>query len=359
MKKAIFAAALLAGVLMLAGCGNQSAPETTPAETSSVVETTPVSHENTNNLTGLDTLSKEAIGKRPVAVMINNISQSLPQYGIADADLMFETLVEGGITRMMAVYGDYTKIPDICSVRSCRYYYPILAEGLDAVYIHCGCDPTIAAQTLKSLGIDHFEGNDGNELLFERDQQRLQTYAVEHTMKLKGANVPKAMEEAHMRSDLKEDKNEPILHFREEGKIVAPDDGNSPCTTVDFRFSDDAAEPYFSTFTYDAAKKVYLKQHNGNPHMDAAADTQLSYTNVFVLETDLSVRDAKGRMNVDWTGGTGYYVSAGACQKIKWSKPTEEDTIRITDENGKDITVNAGKSYFGIIQTGNAKLSAK
>lgn len=358
MKKAILAIALLASVLTLTACGGQ-AEEPTSSVVESTVVSQPVERHNVNNLTGINDLSNEAVGKRPVAVMINNISSSLPQYGIAEADLMFETLVEGGITRMMAVYGDYTKIPDVCSIRSCRYYYPIIAEGFDALYIHCGYDKTIAYDTLQSLGIDRFDGNYGNELLFERDAERLQTYAVEHTMKLKGANVPQAMEEANMRTDLKDGKNQPMFQFHEEGKVVQPNGGKDTCKSVEFQFSADAAEPYYSTFTYDSAKKVYLKQHNGSPHMDQSTGEQLSYTNVFVLETDISVRDSKGRMNVDWTGGTGYYLSGGAYQKIKWSKPTEHDGITITDENGNAIQVNTGKSYFGIIQTGNALLAVE
>lgn len=359
MKKAIFAALALAGVLALTGCGGQQAEEPASSATESAVVSQPVERHNVNNLTGVNDMSKEAVGKRPVAVMINNISASLPQYGISDADLMFEVVVEGGITRMMAVYGDYTKIPDVCSVRSCRYYYPILAQSFDALYIHCGYDKTIAYDTLQSLGIDRFDGNDGNSLLFERDPERLQSYALEHTMKLKGANVPQAMKEANMRTDLKDGKNQPIFQFNEEGKVVQPNDGLDLCTEVDFQFSPDAVEPYYSTFTYDSAKKVYLKQHNGNPHMDSATGEQLSYTNVFVLETDISVRDSHGRMNVDWTGGTGYYLSGGAYQKIKWSKPTESDPISITDENGSPIQVNTGKSYFGIIEKDGAKLAVE
>ncbi len=357
MKKAMFAAALLACALTLTACGaQQQEPVSSTVES---VASQPVERNNVNILTGVNDLSAEAVGKRPVAVMINNITASLPQYGISDADLMFETLVEGGITRMMAVYGDYTRIPDVCSVRSCRYYYPILADGMDAVYIHCGYDQTIAYETLQELNIDRFDGNDGNSLLFERDQERLQTYALEHTMKLKGANVPQAMEEANMRTDLKDGKDKPIFQFNEEGVVIQPDGGANPCASVDFQFSPTAAEPYYSTFTYDAQAKVYLKQHNGSPHMDQATGKQLSYTNVFVLETTMSVRDSHGRMNIDWTGGTGYYISGGAYQKILWSKPAASDPITITDTDGKTISVNTGKSYFGIIQTGGAALAVE
>ena len=104
------------------GKGEQLTQETTVAETTTEKEIVLTDY---NRLTGLDDLSDEAKGKRPVAIMINNIKQSLPQYGIADADLMFECEVEGGITRMMAVYADYSKVPAVCSVRSCRYYFPI------------------------------------------------------------------------------------------------------------------------------------------------------------------------------------------------------------------------------------------
>ena len=108
-----------------------------PAEPAATPKPTPTptpspEPENVNLLTGVADLSEEAVGKRPVAVMINNIEAALPQYGISEADLLFELPVEGGVTRLMALYGDYTAVPQVCSVRSCRYYFPILAAGYDA-----------------------------------------------------------------------------------------------------------------------------------------------------------------------------------------------------------------------------------
>ncbi len=356
MKKIILAAMLAAitavSAVSMTACGGGEPSQ--PAD--SVVSVQPVADQNLNNLTGETDLTDEAVGKRPVAVMINNIESSLPQYGISSADLMFETLVEGGITRMMAVYGDYTQVPNVCSIRSCRYYYPILAEGLDALYIHCGADMTIAMDTLNRLGTDRFDGNAGNTLLFERDQDRLQSYSVEHTMMLKGANVPQAMANANMRTDLDSGKNVPLFDFNTEGVLVQPENGANPCTRVDFQYSG----YYYSTFRYDTTDKTYYKRHNGSPHMDITTGEQLNYTNVFVLETDISVRDEKkGLMDVDWTGGTGYYISGGASQQIKWSKPNESASIQITDLNGRPIKVNTGKSYFGIINYGDATLSVE
>ena len=333
----------------LTACGSGETESKPEEPVSSVVEEVssaaePKYDHEINNLTGLHTLSAEAEGKRPIAIMINNIDQSLPQYGISDADVMYETLVEGGITRMMAVYGDYTKIPDVCSVRSCRYYYPILAQGMDAVYLHSGADKTIAVKTLADLGIDHYD-TDGR--FFERDQNRLNSgYATEHTMMVHGAKIPDALKEDNKRTDLKKDKNTEIFRFRAEGDYEKP--GKDEAKTFTIRFSDF----YQSEFNYDAATHSYLKKHNGNDHMDQATGKQLAYTNVLSLETDFGVRDAKGHMDVDWKGGDGYYFSEGAYQKIKWEKKTAEDSIKITDENGKEVEVNAGKTFIGITPKG-------
>ena len=92
---------------------------------------------NQNLLTGVADLTDAAIGKRPVAVMVNNVSYAMPQYGVGQADIIFEIPVEGDATRFMALYGDYTQVPKICPIRSCRYYFPALSQGFAAFYVNC------------------------------------------------------------------------------------------------------------------------------------------------------------------------------------------------------------------------------
>ena len=99
---------------------------------------------NQNLLTGVPDLTDGAIGKRPVAVMVNNVSYAMPQYGVGQADIIFEIPVEGDATRFMALYGDYTQVPQICPIRSCRYYFPALSQGFDAFYVNWGIDDTMA-----------------------------------------------------------------------------------------------------------------------------------------------------------------------------------------------------------------------
>lgn len=304
-------------------------------------EETDPSSEAHNPLTGEYGYNPQAQGKRPVAVMINNISQSLPQYGISSADYIYEMVVEGGITRLMAVFADYTNVPDLCSVRSCRYYYPLVANGLDAVYCHWGMDMTIARDTLDRLGIDRFDGSD-NQTLFYNDEERLKTYAREHTGCLKGSRLAESIEKAGFRTEASNGGAD-MMKFAEGTEFA--DIKGEPCEQVDIKFS----ASYYSTFTYDKETRTYLKQHSGSPHMDGASGKQLAFTNVFALKTSIYMRDDGYRMNVELEGGDGYYFSGGKVQKIRWEKADDSSNFRFTDyETAEEITVNRGKCYIGL-----------
>lgn len=347
-----FSALLLALLLLfsVSGCKKEEMTETT-APITTAPTTTKAKATDYNRLTGLDNLSDEAKGCRPVAIMINNINQSLPQYGIYGADLMFECLVEGGITRMMAVYADYTKVPKVCSVRSCRYYFPIFAYGLDAVYFCFGSNKSLGTATLNKLGIDYFDGSQNyDELVFGRDSQRLQTYSREHTAYVDGRNIPQLFKKYNIRTEYKEGKDSYIFKFTSPKKV-----SNQSCEEVRLNFSN----AYYSTFTYDAKRKLYLKQHNGEAHMDSAAEKQLAYRNVFALETDVSLYNGGPLVQMDWTGGTGYYISCGTVKKITWTKKNAAAKIVIKDENGKTVKVNRGNSYIGVLNTGNTVFPGK
>jgi len=114
-------------IVCLFGCNKTPEiifPEETPTDVSSVPE---IKYE-INPLTGELNVLPENAGKRPVAVMVNNISHAQSvQAGLGDADIIFESLAEGGITRLMAVFYDVSKAGQIGTVRSARYTYAQLA----------------------------------------------------------------------------------------------------------------------------------------------------------------------------------------------------------------------------------------
>lgn len=356
MKRSVLILLAVIMLFSLTGCKKdepESSVQVSAPSSSASSEPEPVLPQGPfNPLTGMSGYDPAAVGKRPLAVMINNIEASLPQYGIYDADLLIEAVVEGGITRMMAVYADYTKVPDVCSIRSCRYYYPIFAASFDAIYVHWGYENHYAANTLVELGTDRLDGTVNSGGVFARDQERLQSYALEHCGYLQGSKVPEALESLEIRTDLEDAYNKPIFDFRYETEPEAPQ--GEKCTEANLQFSD----AYYSTFVYDEATGTYLKQHSGDPHMDGRANKQLDFTNVFALETEVYVLDArKGIMSVGWEGGEGYYISNGAAQKITWKKDDKKAPLQIFDLSGNAIEVNAGKSYLGFVRQGGTTIT--
>lgn len=306
--------------------------------------------ERQNLLTGIDDLSAEAVGKRPVAVMINNVEDALPQYGIAEADVIFELPVEGSLTRLMALYGDYTTMPDICAIRSCRYYYPAIAKGFDAFYVHWGSDPTIL-DYVNGLKIDRYDGMANPHSLFGRDASRRSAgYSLEHTGYFKGTKFAEAVKEDGKRTDLLDSKKGTAFQFCDINDVVTPT-GNA-CDKVHINFGATTA-----TFNYDAEKQVYTKKINGHDHIDGKTKETLSFTNVFVLETSISIRDEIGHKKINWAGSSsavGYYISNGAVEKIHWSKANgnEGEYLRFYKESGEELIINRGKSYIAYTEAG-------
>ena len=78
------------------------------------------------------------VNRRPVAVMLNNLKEALPQLGQSSADIIYEVPAEGGITRMLGVYQSLDGVGTIGSIRSARPYYLELALGHDAIFLHAG-----------------------------------------------------------------------------------------------------------------------------------------------------------------------------------------------------------------------------
>lgn len=127
--------------------------------------------ENTFPFTGIGT--NESINHRAVGVMINNHGSARPQTGLSQADLVFEILAEGMITRFLAIY--HSEQPEVIGpVRSAREYYFDLSERYGALYVYHGA-ATFVNEMLDNRGIDHIDGaiydNDGK--LFKRESFRV------------------------------------------------------------------------------------------------------------------------------------------------------------------------------------------
>ena len=351
--------ALLACVIVIV-CGKTvEAPEattedTTAAETTS--ETTTETETTTadpyeglvlNPLTGIRDYPEESEGNRPVCVMVNNITASLPQYGIAAADIIFEIPVEGYLTRLLCVYPDYENVPYIVSVRSYRYYFAAVSCGFDAIYIHWGQDNTMMTYYY-SLGMDSYNGM-SNTYLFGRDSGRLSAgYSTEHTSYFDGTLLPAQMETDGVRTTLEEEYEGTVFNFNSEDSAVLY--GDEEAYTVNIYFGGATAK-----LVYDEETQTYYKYINGYEQTDGSTGEQISFTNVIILETNIWTRDEKGHLGMDITGVSGYagyYITAGGAQPITWDKEDEYSQFVFYDEDGNELELNCGKTYIAITRSG-------
>lgn len=342
LKKRWFAAALAAVMLFsFSGCKGKT-DMTGDLTEDPATESQPVKEDpyTTNPLTGVKNLDKSKVSLRPVAVMINNIriAQQV-QTSVQKADVIYETEIEGGITRLMAVFKDIGEIGQLGTVRSARYAFIDLALGYDAIYVHCGIDPTYAAPHVQSSGVADFNINSNPFAAYGFREKNGLSY--EHTMYTSGEKLQEGFQNLEVRTTTQ--KTDSWCHFLPEDAPVVPSGGKAD-EKVTVKFSGIAT----SVFTYDSATKLYTKNSANCENKDSKTGDPYQVTNVFVLETSITNYPDGYHRNIQLIGGTGYYASHGGYQPISWKKEGENAPIQFYAADGTALNVNPGKSWVCI-----------
>lgn len=299
-----------------------------------------------NPLTGTEN-EKDLTTRRPVTIMVNNIHTALPQMGISEADIIYETLEEGGITRLLCVYNDYSDIPEIGSVRSARDYYIDIADAHDAIFIHAG-GSTYAYSDLSKRKTNNIDGIFMSQ--FYRSAERLKTMSSEHTLMISGVGIDEAIAQKGYRTTTEAPC--PISFGWNYSK------GPNAANHIEFPFSIGRnSNPYITAFfDYNAESGEYLKGQYNSPHIDGDDNTQLSFKNVITLTCPMNMiaGDELGCIQVHFTGtGYGTYSVDGTHREIVWKKPSRSAAYTLYEADGETpLLVAPGKSYIAIVPTG-------
>lgn len=273
--------------------------------------------------------------RRPICLMINNIDVAMPQSGLSNADIMYECLVEGGITRLMGVFQDYTKLEKLGPVRSARHYYVDFANEYGGIYCHFG-QTKYATSEIEGLGIDTISGLSAiGTTAYYRDENRV----APHNAYTNGKSMKKAIKTMKYDNEITIDSR-----FQFNASVTAPTDGTT-ANKVSLSYNQ-YSKPWFE---YDATSHKYLRFQYGAKHIDDLTGEQLAYTNIivqFVKEWNI---DKKGYQTMDVKGsGDGYYISEGACIPIKWTKSSMTDMTQYTTSDLQPLSVNQGKTWISI-----------
>lgn len=336
---------LLVAVLCLsfASCKKDNSKDDAKAKTSSTQKTTESTKKLAsycNPLTGESNFDKKLIGKKPYAVMINNISIAQGvQTGIGDADMVFETEVEGGITRLMAVYSDISKVDQIGSVRSARISYAQLASGLDAYYIHCGADNKYCGSSYRSsLGLYSLDLGSNASSVGKRISNGL---ATEHTLYTFGSSVSNLVKDKD--NNIKESAKN-VYKFNKENKA---EKFENEAKNVVVKLSSIQT----NHFRYNSDKKQYARGNSSGDFKDYKTGKTEDFKNLFVLYTNVHSLSDGYHMKTEFGSGEGYYFSEGSYKTIKWEKTSETSPLKFFDNDGKDLKINVGNSYICLADT--------
>ncbi len=279
---------------------------------------------------------------RNIAFMYNNISDVWGvQAGIQDAYLVYEMIVEGGYTRLMAVFKD-KDLSKIGCIRSSRPYYLDYALENDAIYIHFGASNQ-ALKDIKSLGVDNI-----NLMYYSAGYYRDKTLklAIEHTAFTTSNRISKGIAKYNYRTTT---NVKPVLNYSFEEVDLS---NREDAIKADSVFIDYSAVRNTS-YIYDSTRKVYLRSQGtakkSYKHIDAVTKKQYTAKNIIVYQVKNYKIDSYGRQALKNIGsGTGYFITNGYAIPITWSKPTRNSKTEYRDLNGKEISVNDGNTYIQI-----------
>ncbi|GIP60568.1 putative lipoprotein YerB [Paenibacillus woosongensis] len=283
-------------------------------------------------LTGLPV--EEPITRRPFAVMINNAPAARPQSGLGQADIVYEVLAEGGVTRMIAIYQSGDEATRIGPVRSIRPYMIDLGESHHAVTVHAGAsnDAFAILQQQRKEDLDEIT-NAG--VYFWRDKSR----KAPHNLY---TNLEQLLEGAVKRGYATEQEEAvPTYPFRNEED---PGEG-LPAGQVEVKFQ---LNNYRVTYEYDSGTKLYKRFINDAPHNDLDTDTQLTAANVVIMGADHKVLDDVGRLAVNLeTGGEAVIFQRGNMIRGQWIRKSG-DIIRFVKDNA-EIPFYPGITYINVV----------
>ncbi len=277
---------------------------------------------------------------RPIAVMINNHKTAQPyQTGLNDAYLVYEIVVEGGITRMMAVFKD-KDTATIGTVRSSRHYFLDYAQENDAIYTHFGWSPQ-AEEDINNLDIDNVNGMVDSG--FWRDQElKANGVPSEHTAY---TNIENILKVADKRGYETKSTKDTLLNYSVDEIDLSTMEGAIKADNVFIEYSGYQE----NTFKYDSVNKVYNKYSVDDLRKDYVTGEAFKAKNIITYQVNNYSMDSYGRQEIDNIGkGEGYFISNGYAVPITWEKesPSSQTVYKYLD--GKEITVNDGITYIQI-----------
>lgn len=330
----------LATALVLAACSGD--PEPTPEPTASEGEATTITE--VSPLTGQP--MPDGRPDHPVfAVKIENTDSGAPQYGLDRADLVVEELVEGGLTRLAALY--YSDIPGkIGHVRSLRGTDIGIAKPVGAQIVATGgARGTI--RKIERADVSIFsEDSGGRGFSLDRSKSAPYNRLLDLQRVAKNAEAPQEIKPYFDFAEVPGDADEESAETPETAGGVEP----RPAERASVRFS----RAHSTEWRLDGEQWA---RTNGHAPKDFAADNLLV---VFAPVEDAGYRDPSGASVPETSmrgSGRAVLLTAEGAVEATWSKDGYESTMSLEAEDGTPLTVQPGKTWIELVPKGDGDVT--
>lgn len=316
--------------------------------------------------------------KRPITAIIENHVDSRPPSGISRADVVYEIVAEGGITRFLSIFycGAAASDVQIAPVRSARVYFIDYAAeyGDKPIFMHVGgandyggtgetARKARALETLESMGWRVARGNDFDTTydsgfpVFWRNYERLdKQVATEHTMM---ASLDAAYEQATKRGfeaedpeGVRWDENFVKWQFSDEAPV-----GFDEASEISFEFWEDGmfSNEYAVVWKYDSGRGIYLRENGGQVHNDLATGEQITASNVVILfARQQGPVDSNIHLLYTTIGsGKALVFRDGKVIEATWEKDDQEERTIFFDSDNEEISFKGGPIWIEVVPAGN------
>ena len=296
---------------------------------------------------------------RPIAVMIDNHKDAMPHAGLNKAYIVYEIIVEGGESRLMALFKGQD-LANIGPVRSSRHYFLDYALENDAIYVHYGWSPQ-AERDIKTLAVHNINGISESANDFWRSKEKAAPHNVLTSTKamLSIAENKKYRTTSDEKSVLNYVTDEVDLGKTKEEIASESTDTNNTLENTEVATAKTAKTisiPYSPSnkvkWEYNEESKTYSRYSKGIKETEWFDKTDVTAKNIiieFIKNSKLQDNEDKDRQDLDTTGTKkGYYITNGKAIEILCSKSSRKEKTTYTDKDGNEIKVNDGNTFIQI-----------
>ena len=301
-------------------------------------------------------VTEEVNNTRPITVMIPN-TKTAAQYGISQADILYECNVEGSITRLMALFQDWSDFDRLGNVRSCRDYYIYWSFEWDAFYVHFG-GPFYIDEVINRPDTQDIDGLSSSNFWRANDTNNSTDNAYVDTKGLL-ADINKLGYNLEYRDGYSDEQHYKFAPSGEPNTLEQYSDAIT-ANKVDMSPTYPVTKCYFvyneETGLYDRYQQ--LSGLADGPHIDKANGKQLAFKNILIQNTYFEIRDEKGYLAFQCHDTTrdGWFFTNGKGIHVNWTKTSDYGATRYYDDSGNEIELNTGKTMVCIVEDGDSFL---